>query len=48
MRGSHKMASIRFQSPSRGGSEEGKKNEGWGERKDIVMIKRFSIATQAW
>jgi len=37
-----------FQSPWGGDSTKGKKNERWGEGKNIVVIERFSIATWAW
>jgi hypothetical protein len=46
MRGSHKMATKRVSVAIKGReSEERRKNEGWWEGRDIVVIKRFSITT---
>jgi hypothetical protein len=47
MRGSHKIVTKRVSVAIKGReSEEGRKNGGWGEGKDIVMTKRFLITTR--
>jgi hypothetical protein len=48
MRGSHKIVIERVSVPSRWESKKGKKNEGWGEGKDIMAIERFSVAMRLW
>jgi len=46
MRGSHKIVTKRVSFTIKGKeSEEGRKNGGWGEWKDIAAIERFSITT---
>jgi hypothetical protein len=46
MKGSHKMATERVLVAIKGReSEEGRKNGGWGEGKNIVVIERFSVTT---
>jgi hypothetical protein len=45
MRESHKMAIEKVLVTLKGESKKGKKTQGWGEGKYILVIERFSLTT---